>query len=74
MARANMRQIEAFNAVMKCGSVTRAAETLFISQPAVTKLIRGFEDSCGFALFDGRADGCIRPPRRSGCSSRPRSC
>ena len=60
MARANMRQIEAFNAVIKCGSVTRAAESLFISQPAVTKLIRGFEDSCGFALFK-RAGGRLHP-------------
>ena len=51
MARANMRQIEAFNAVMKGGSVTKAASELFISQPAVSKLVQAFEEYCGFALF-----------------------
>lgn len=49
--RPNMRQIEAFNAVMRCGSVTQAAEQMFISQPAVSKLLKSFEESCGFALF-----------------------
>lgn len=51
MSRTNIRQIEAFNAVMKGGSVTKGAETLFVSQPAVSKLIRSFEDACGFPLF-----------------------
>ena len=60
MARPNIRQIEAFNAVMKAGSITKAAETLFISQPAVSKLIRSFQDSCGFKLFT-RGSGRIWP-------------
>ncbi len=47
----NVRHIEAFNAVMKSGSVTRASEVLYLSQPAVTKLIQAFEASCGFQLF-----------------------
>lgn len=60
MARANFRQIEAFNAVMKGGSVTKAAETLFVSQPAISKLIQSFESSCGFSLFT-RGQGRILP-------------
>lgn len=60
MARTNIRQIEAFNAVMKGGSISKAAETLFVSQPAVSKMIRAFEDACGFKLFV-RASSRIRP-------------
>lgn len=60
MSRPNVRQIEAFNAVMKGGSVTKAAEALFISQPAVSKLIHAFEQSCGFKLFS-RTTGRLLP-------------
>lgn len=60
MARANIRQIEAFNAVMKSGSVTKAASSLFISQPAVSKMIQAFEQSCGFILFN-RSSGRLVP-------------
>lgn len=47
----NIRQLEAFHATMETGSVTRAGEVLGISQPAVSKLLRSFADSCGFQLF-----------------------
>lgn len=60
MTRPNIRQIEAFNAVMKGGSVTKAAELLFVSQPAISKLIQQFESSCGFALFN-RGQGRLLP-------------
>lgn len=48
----NVRQIEAFRAVMTTGSVTRAGERLSISQPAVSQLIAQFERHCGFRLFE----------------------
>ncbi|WP_176086388.1 LysR substrate-binding domain-containing protein [Martelella sp. HB161492] len=64
MARANIRQIEAFNAVIKGGSVTKAAEALFISQPAVTKLVQAFEQSCGFKLFV-RSQGRLLPTQEA---------
>ncbi|WOI58240.1 LysR substrate-binding domain-containing protein [Palleronia sp. LCG004] len=60
MGRPNFRRIEAFNAVMRSGSITRAAEALFVSQPAVSKLVSAFEHSCGFALFT-RAHGRLLP-------------
>lgn len=47
----NLRQIEAFHAVMTNGSTVRAAEVLRISQPAISKAIRELEKQIGFALF-----------------------
>lgn len=46
-----VRQIEAFAAVVREGGLTRAGEKLHISQPAVSKLISTLERNCGFDLF-----------------------
>lgn len=47
----NLRQLEAFRAVMLSGSVTQAAASLHISQPAVSKLVADLEHQVGFKLF-----------------------
>jgi DNA-binding transcriptional LysR family regulator len=60
----NVRQLEAFRAVMAAGSVTRAAQALNISQPAVSQLIAQLERSCGFALF-ARDTGRLQPTREA---------
>lgn len=46
-----LRQLEAFHAVMTTGSMTRAAQGLYVTQPAVSKLIAMLEEACGFKLF-----------------------
>lgn len=51
MRNINLRQLEAFRAVMMTRSITRASELLFVSQPAVTRLIKDLESSAGFPLF-----------------------
>jgi DNA-binding transcriptional LysR family regulator len=47
----NLRQLEAFRAVIESGTVTRGAEAMRISQPAVSKLMGHLARDCGFALF-----------------------
>jgi len=59
-----LRQLEAFRAVARFGSVTRAAEALEISQPAVSRLISSFSDSVGFSLYD-RRDGQLVPTQEA---------
>lgn len=56
----NFRQIEAFRAVMLHGTVTQAAESMYISQPAVTRLIIDFESWLTISLFE-RKGGRLKP-------------
>ena len=51
MCPVNIRQIRAFQAVIETGSVTRAANHLHLTQPAVSKLIAAFEGQAGYRLF-----------------------
>lgn len=57
MKRFNIRQIEAFRAVITLGSMTKAAELLGISQPAVSRLMIDFQDAVGFKLFRRQRSG-----------------
>ncbi|HEV3431486.1 MAG TPA: LysR substrate-binding domain-containing protein [Paraburkholderia sp.] len=50
----SIRQVEAFRALMQMRTVTRAAHTLGVSQPAVSRLLADFESRVGFALFERR--------------------
>jgi DNA-binding transcriptional LysR family regulator len=56
----NFRQLEAFRAVMSHGTITQAAESMNISQPAVTRLIMDFEASLTISLFQ-RDRGRLKP-------------
>ncbi|GLQ12504.1 LysR family transcriptional regulator [Devosia yakushimensis] len=61
MVRAlNLRQIEAFKAVMENGTISRAAEILHVSQPNMSKLIAHLEADTGLQLFD-RHKGRLAP-------------
>lgn len=48
----NLRQMEAFRAVMLTGSVTQAAKQLFKTQPAISMMINNLEEELGFLLFE----------------------
>ena len=49
--RLKPRQLEVFNALFDAGSVSRAAERLNLSQPAVSVALGNLEDQLGFRLF-----------------------
>ncbi|WP_037075737.1 LysR family transcriptional regulator [Rhizobium mesoamericanum] len=59
----DIRQLEAFAAVMSAGSVTGAARLLGRSQPAVTRQIQDLEADLGYALLH-RSSGRIQPTPR----------
>lgn len=46
------RQLEAFRCVVVAGSVSKAAQRMHLSQPAVSRLISELERRIGFQLFD----------------------
>ena len=47
----NLELYRVFYTVAKCGSLTRAAEELYISQPAVSQSIKQLENQLGVTLF-----------------------
>ncbi len=55
-----LRHIEVFHAIYSCGSVTRAAEVLNVSQPSVSKVLAHAEQQLGYRLFD-RIKGKLVP-------------
>ena len=57
LRRLNVRQIEAFRAVMVSGSTTGAAALMGVTQPAVSKLIREFQLQVKIKLFERRGTG-----------------
>ena len=48
----NLELYRVFYTVAKCGSLTRAAEELYISQPAVSQSIKQLENQLGIQLFN----------------------
>ena len=54
------RQIEVFRMVMRCGTLTGAAEALNVSQPALSQILLHTEDELGFKLFQ-RVKGRLIP-------------
>lgn len=51
------RQLEAFRAVIVAGGVTRAAQSMHITQPAVSRLIHELEAALGLTLFVRQGTG-----------------
>jgi DNA-binding transcriptional LysR family regulator len=59
MVRINLRQVEAFRAMMLTGSVTEAATLMAITQPAVSRLLRDLQALLKMKLFERRGTGLV---------------
>lgn len=62
--RPRIRQLEALKSVVDHGTMTRAAHSLKISQPAVSRLLADLSDELGFTLLD-RKDGRLVPTQEA---------
>ena len=49
---ATLRQLQVFEAIVRLGSFTRAAEELFLTQPTVSMQIKKLADAIGLPLFE----------------------
>jgi DNA-binding transcriptional LysR family regulator len=56
----NARQLEVFRSIMRDGSMTAAANSLSVSQPAVSKVLHHLESQLGYPLFE-RIGGRLIP-------------
>ncbi len=62
--RIKIRHLEVFNALFDAGSVSRAAQRLNLTQPAVSIALGNLEDVMGFRLFH-RSRGFFAPTREA---------
>ena len=61
-------EIEAFLAVVRLGSITAAAQAIFITQPALSRRLQTLEEELGYPLFWGGERAEEYPTDRGGQS------
>ncbi|MFD3225513.1 MULTISPECIES: LysR family transcriptional regulator [Rahnella] len=59
MVMIELKRLNAFVTVVEAGSITRAAELLFIQQPPLTRLLQGLEQEFGIPLLQRLPRGVI---------------
>ena len=57
-----LNQLEYFLKIVECGSLTRAAQELYLSQPSLTKAISGLEAEYDMKLFNRTSKGLSLTP------------
>lgn len=58
----NLKHLSYFIAVARLGSINKAAQTLYISQPYLGKIIKELENTAGTVLFERTRSGVILTP------------
>ena len=59
----DIQQLKYAVEVERCGSISRAAEALFVSQPFLSKAVRELERELGLELFNRSTRG-VSPTKR----------
>ena len=59
----NLNLYKTFYDVAKCGSISKAAQNSFTSQPAISKSIKNLEEELGTQLFYRKKDGVLLTPK-----------
>ena len=68
----NLRQLRYFTRIVEAGNITRAAEQLYVAQPALGMQIRQLEESLGVELLRRHSRGVA--PTRAGQALYERAC
>jgi len=55
----NLLHLQYFYEIAKCGSISLAAKRLRVSQPAVSKMVKSFEQNLGVILFERKRNGIV---------------
>lgn len=55
----NMQQLQYVLEIEQCGSINKAAQNLYISQPALSRALRELEDEIGITLFVRNSSGIM---------------
>ena len=63
MIRLNIEQLRSFLEVVRLGGVRRAAQSLNLTQPAVSARIKALEETLGVALFERTSSGLVLTKR-----------
>jgi DNA-binding transcriptional LysR family regulator len=58
-----LRHVEAFNAIMKTGTISAAAKRMHMSQPAVSRILQHAETQLGYLLFERTPSGMVPTER-----------
>ncbi|MEG1954405.1 MAG: LysR family transcriptional regulator, partial [Hydrogenoanaerobacterium sp.] len=58
----NIKHLEFFATVAQYGSINKAAQALYISQPHLSHIIKDIETDVGFALFQRTKQGVVLTP------------
>ncbi|MDD6161111.1 MAG: LysR family transcriptional regulator [Oscillospiraceae bacterium] len=58
----NLSQIEVIVEIAKAGSISKAAQNLYISQPGVSKILQKFEEEVGAQIFERVSTGVRLTP------------